>query len=145
MRGVGHLGSTQEPYLEPISEQKKFIFYCPLSYGVWVGGCLKPKGLKTLGNHFFFFVCPMVSTSFIRHNKTERISNGPHWALLAETIRGINIFKISKSRPEIGDFESGQNRFSKTIKWKEYQMDPVGFCFRRVHSGDKTLEFKKAS
>ena len=60
----------------------------------------------------------------------------------AESVRGINIFRFSKRPPESEDFESV--KFSNTIKWKEYQMDPIGFCFRRVHSGETFSTFQKS-
>ena len=53
-------------------------------------------------------------------------------------------FKISKRPMEIWDFESVKT-LPKTIKWKDCQMDPIGFCFPESLRGIKHIQdFKKA-
>ena len=48
-----------------------------------------------------------VSRPFLKHNKMERMSNGPHWVLLSQSFfGGKKIFNTSKRQTESSDFET---------------------------------------
>ena len=54
----------------------------------------------------------------------------------AESLRGINIFKISKMPLTVCKFES-TNTLLYTNKMEEYQMDPIGSITVAPPPGDK--------
>ena len=76
----------------------------------------------------------------------ERLSNGPHRVLLCRVPSGDKIFsRFKKANGKLG-FWKCQNRFSNTIKWKDGQMDPIGFCFAESLRGIKHFQdLKKAA
>ena len=69
----------------------------------------------------------------------ERLSNEPHWVLLCRVPSGDKTFsRFQKGRWKIG-ISKVSKPFPKTIKWKDCQIDPIGFCFADSLRGIKPL------
>ena len=61
--------------------------------------------------------------------KMERLSNEPHRVLLCRVPSGDKTFSsFQKGRWKMG-FLKVSKPFPNTIKWKDRQMDHIGFCF----------------
>ena len=85
-----------------------------------------------------------VSKPFLKHNKMERLSNGPHWVLLRRVPSGDKTF----SRFQKGGLpplkQKVQTPFLKRNRMEKLSNGPHWVLLRRVPSGDKTfLKFQK--
>ena len=86
-----------------------------------------------------------MSKPFLKHNKIERLSNGPHWVLLCRVPSGDKTFLWFQKGGLPPLTRKVQTPFPNTIKWKDCQMDPIGFCFAESLRGIKHFQdFKKA-
>ena len=104
---------------------------------------VSPVPMVGAGENYPYWLKRKVLTPFLKHNKMERLSNGPPSVLLSQSLRGIKHFQDFKKADYRHWNERSKHPFSNTIKWKDCQMDPIGFCFAESLWGKNIFKISK--